>query len=298
MSKSNIILSECKICGVPASYSHYGVISCMSCKMFFKRNAENRELTTINLLDQDRSLLTTDQWTLLSNLIHSYDEHNALTVAKDFAKDLNSSHPKLRFKIDANKTVKIITILCQATEPFIQSNHHFASLPQHDRSIILRGTVDNVSCLGAALILRQSQLITNSGFRNGLEITYGTIPYYLSMNLISSLDQDCDLVKLSLSVLAFCTSSCAIFNNNTSLMYLTDIQSFLNIQNMYAEVIWKYLLYRYSFEQSVVHFNQLVQSIIAAVTVRTHLQNVRNHTDVVKTLVQHIEQKQMNIHDN
>ncbi|CAF1356726.1 unnamed protein product [Adineta steineri] len=32
-------LSECRICGAPAQYVNFGVISCSSCKMFFKRNA-------------------------------------------------------------------------------------------------------------------------------------------------------------------------------------------------------------------------------------------------------------------
>ncbi|CAF4039787.1 unnamed protein product [Rotaria sordida] len=36
--------SECKICGSPARYSYYGAIVCHSCKMFFKRNAENRQV--------------------------------------------------------------------------------------------------------------------------------------------------------------------------------------------------------------------------------------------------------------
>jgi hypothetical protein len=45
MSESNKKLSECKICGIPAIYSYYGVISCESCKMFFKRNADNQKVS-------------------------------------------------------------------------------------------------------------------------------------------------------------------------------------------------------------------------------------------------------------
>ncbi|CAF2676467.1 unnamed protein product [Rotaria sp. Silwood2] len=259
-----------------------------------RKNQRPQKLKTLNLLHQDHSLLTTDQWNLLSNLIHSYDEHNALTVATNFAKDFNSLHPKLRYKIDSNKIIEIATIFLQATEPFIQSNHHFASLSYHDRSIVLCGAVDNVSCLGGAFLLRQSELITNSAFCHGIEITYGTIPYNLSLNLISSLDQDVDLVKLSLSIFAFCTNSCTLFNEkNSSLMYLTDIKSFLSIQNMYAEVVWKYLLYKYSFEQSVIRFSQLVKNMITAVTLRTHLQTVRNHTDIVERIIQRIEHDQL-----
>ncbi|CAF5002734.1 unnamed protein product, partial [Rotaria sp. Silwood1] len=44
-----------------------------------------------------------DEWILLSNLIPSYDEHNALEIAQNNMKELDSSHPKLRFKIDSNK---------------------------------------------------------------------------------------------------------------------------------------------------------------------------------------------------
>ncbi|CAF4226227.1 unnamed protein product, partial [Rotaria sordida] len=227
MSKSNIISSECKICGVPAIFSHYGVTACESCKIFFKRNAGNQKetlkclfdgqcevninichvcsacrlekcfqvgmrvemiqcfrpslkkkkpassklvpvisqkneqslkLPTLNLLDQDRSLLTTDQWTLLSNLISSYDEYNALVVAKDFVQSINNLHPRPRFNVNATKVVEIVIILCQTTEPFIRSNHDFASLFHHDYSIVLRGAIENVSCLGVALIFRQSGL--------------------------------------------------------------------------------------------------------------------------------------------
>ena len=69
----------------------------------------------------------------------------------------------------------------------------------------------------------------------------------------------------------------------------------LHIQNLYAELIWKYLLYNNTFQQAVIRFNQLVQCLVAALTYRTHLQVVKTHTDAVESLAQRIEQKQMNI---
>lgn len=35
---------ECKVCGAPAFYSYVSVIVCFSCKMFFKRNAESKQV--------------------------------------------------------------------------------------------------------------------------------------------------------------------------------------------------------------------------------------------------------------
>ncbi|CAF1412742.1 unnamed protein product [Rotaria magnacalcarata] len=196
------------------------------------------KIRTINLLDQVRSLLTTIQWTLLSNLIHSYDEHNALAIAKDFVKDINCFYPKLRYKIDKIKTLEIVTVICQPTESFILSNHNFNSLPHHDRSILLHGIVDKISCLSVCLIVHESGLIDISAFRNGMEATYDPVPFEITVNIISSLNQDANLIKLLLSILAFCTSNCTTSSEKTSLKYLADIRSFLNVQNMlYAEVL-------------------------------------------------------------
>ncbi len=38
--KSKTIPSICKICGAPALYKYFGVVSCHACKVFFKRNAQ------------------------------------------------------------------------------------------------------------------------------------------------------------------------------------------------------------------------------------------------------------------
>ncbi len=157
----------------------------------------------MNLLDQDHSTLTTDQWTLLSNLIHSYDEHNGLAAAKEFAKELDSLHPKLRFKLDSKKVVEIVTTICQTTEAFLQSNQHFASLSSTDHSIVLHGAVDNVSCLGGTFLLRLSGLADHPAFQNGLEITYGLIPYQWSLKLVATLNEAADLIKLTLAIFAY-----------------------------------------------------------------------------------------------
>lgn len=36
---------ECRICGADAQYSSYGTIACHACKVFFKRNAEEKQVS-------------------------------------------------------------------------------------------------------------------------------------------------------------------------------------------------------------------------------------------------------------
>lgn len=40
--------TECKICGAPAIYQYFGVISCQPCKVFFRRNANLRQVNQIH----------------------------------------------------------------------------------------------------------------------------------------------------------------------------------------------------------------------------------------------------------
>lgn len=37
-------LMECRVCEAPAMYSYVSVITCPSCKMFFKRHAESAQV--------------------------------------------------------------------------------------------------------------------------------------------------------------------------------------------------------------------------------------------------------------
>ena len=37
----------CRICGASARYSYYGAIVCHSCKMFFRRHAENENVSAL-----------------------------------------------------------------------------------------------------------------------------------------------------------------------------------------------------------------------------------------------------------
>jgi len=45
--KSKILPHECRICGAPAEYLHFGVISCLSCKIFFRRNGKAEQVSLI-----------------------------------------------------------------------------------------------------------------------------------------------------------------------------------------------------------------------------------------------------------
>ncbi len=42
--KSKKLPTDCKICGASAIYSYFGAVVCSSCKIFFRRNANRRQV--------------------------------------------------------------------------------------------------------------------------------------------------------------------------------------------------------------------------------------------------------------
>ncbi|CAF1474176.1 unnamed protein product, partial [Rotaria sordida] len=199
--QSEIVLSECKICGVPASYSYFGIISCNPCKMFFKRNAENgknllkcdydgnceinfnnrhvcsycrlmkcfkcgmeiermqssyitekktsqerqaianqigttstalvrlnepRQLPTLNLLQSDQSTLNIDQWTLISNISHCYDEYSGLSMGERFMSEQNALPLELRLK--GESLIEFTRMALDGLRLLYEKNKDFISL--------------------------------------------------------------------------------------------------------------------------------------------------------------------------
>ena len=55
--RSTRVRTECQVCSDSAIYSYFGVIVCASCKMFFRRNAQKKQVRSIDdqILDNDCS---------------------------------------------------------------------------------------------------------------------------------------------------------------------------------------------------------------------------------------------------
>jgi hypothetical protein len=194
---------------------------------------------------------------------------------------------KLRFKMASVN--EIFAFILGGIRYFFASNRDFLSLDCHDRSVLIRYAMENAGSLGAILVLRRVPFCDNPGFVKTVEDIYGSVVMNLTKRLIDNVDPDIIFVKLGIAMFAFSTTNCASYPN-VGLDHLRNIKNILRIQNRYAEVAWKYLLYRYDYEQAVKCFVNFIRCLLIVINVIVETEQAQQHRHMIKDIVEKTDQ--------
>ncbi|CAF3685643.1 unnamed protein product [Rotaria sp. Silwood1] len=346
--KLRTLLSVCRICGIPTEHSNFGVISCNSCKMFFKRNASvgqgklicryngeceininNRHICTscrlnkcfetgmntdkfrasrskiiktnnlvqinvqhqpdqlliCNILSSNQLLLTTNQWSLLTNLFNDYKESTIFLVGQRLI-DMYDSLQSTNF-IHQMLVEEFLSSIYETTGTYLRSNDNFYNLSSDDRPILLRSAAQNVSCMSMVFAMEHFHLFSSKIFSNTIEKMYGKYSITLQLLAMKYLDPDIILMKLAISLFTFSENTYSFIPN--ILKGLTNPINIFKIQNKYAEITWKYLLYKYDHYQAVKRFLNLISWLEATSIFMFHSQNLTLHINDINSLVQQTE---------
>ena len=232
-------------------------------------------------MQSDNPTLTASQWTLLSNLIYSYDETKLLSIAQRItnAQDGETTDSTLaeEFFMKAYET-------CGA---YIRSNSDISTLTSDDRSDFLRNTANNVLCLGMALCYNLSQLCNCKYFIDVCTNVYGEKAVIIARQVLKFIDSDIVVAKLALSIFAFCSNN-IVYSANITMETLNTLAIF-RIQNTYVEVLWRYLVYKYGYYESVQRFMKLIQYLLAGIDAVCESQSIVKHVNDLESLIEQTE---------
>jgi hypothetical protein len=231
--------------------------------------------------------LNYDQWNLISNLVHCYKEHSALSYIRNFIQEQTTLPIKMRCKTAAID--KLFESILSGVELFFKSNHHYRSLCSHDRSILLRSAMESAGSFGSVLIFRELRFFDQPGVLESIEALYGTTTKNLSTRLLDEVDRDITFVKLGIAMFAFSTTNCSSYTT-IGFDHLTNIKDILHIQNMYAEVTWKYLLYKYNYAQTVIFFTNLIKTHLLINVAINEARQSEHHKLIMENLIEKINQ--------
>ncbi len=240
----------------------------------------------MNLLRSNQSTLSLDQWNLLSNLSHCYDEDSGISIGERFMTEQNLLPLKMQFK-SAPMIDFIQRTLCES-QLFYRNNQDFISLSVDDRSCLLHSTLKYVASLSSNFIIHTVGLMNYPAYYTAVEMISHPNVVYAAKRLANRLDFDMIIMKLFLAILSFSTINYTIYSN-ISPGNLSNIKDVLRIQNTYIELLWQYLLYKYDFKRTVKCFSELIRCFFAVHDAEVRMHEVQWLTNTIDSIVEETE---------
>ena len=238
-------------------------------------------------MQSDQSTLTIDQWNLLSNLVHNFDDHSGYSFVDRFIHDQNALPVKLRFK--HSSVSDFFTSMAGKVQLVFEKNRDHLSLSSHDRSTLLLNTVEYTASLGGMFILQQAQLLDYPSFYQSIEMIFRPAAAAFIKCAINQLDPDVTFIKIIFAVLSFSTINYTIYTKSSSINP-TNIKAILPIQDRYTELTWRYLLHKYGHHQAVQRFSNLIRCLFRVNDSIVEAHQSQQFTEIIDSVVKQIEQ--------
>ena len=237
----------------------------------------------LSLLNNDRSLLTIEEWNLLSNTLHAYDEQNLVIRTQHCLKEQSSLPPKLRTK--QMNTLELIGSYYLAVQPFIERSPYFSTLPLDIRKIILENNFSGTGGFNTMIAAAEANVFDNENHVARCNEIYGTDYVRESERLLTRFEPNITLLKLFLMVLMFSTHcSLVLYDHSIESINRSSTKSLdlLHIQNIFITMLWKYLVYQYGHEDAI----------------RCFINMIKNYLDVLNHMHENVSQQHQKMVDN
>lgn len=234
-----------------------------------------------------RITLNTEQWNLLSNITHCFDQYVENSFGEHFVAEQNALPLKLRFKTSSVKEFFIdLKIKLQL---HFERNKHFLSLSSEDRQGLLRSTVEHTTGLGGMFILRRHQLFNHLLFYKTAETIFRPNATLSTKHVISQLDPDETFIKLIIVILSFSTIDYTVYKKFESTRSI-NTKKILPIQDIYTEITWRYLVYQYGHEDAVRRFANIIRCLFLVNHAIVEARKSQEFTDIIETVIKQTEQ--------
>ncbi|CAF1276809.1 unnamed protein product [Adineta ricciae] len=243
-------------------------------------------IPTVNLLRADQSTLSVDQWNQISNIVHCFDTYSGFAFVENFVKEQDTLPLKSRFKYSS--VSNFFTSVMTSVQLVFEKNRDFLSLSAHDRNTLLHHTVEYTTGVGVASMLCQVQLFANPSFFNSAELIFRPPAVASFVRLIDQLDPDVSVVKLMCAILSFMTSRYTTYSSTVA-ANLSDVTAVIRIQDMYGDLVWRYLLYKYNYRDAVLRFFNLIKCFFLMNDSIAEAYETRKYADMINSVIESTE---------
>ena len=212
----------------------------------------------MDLLRADRSTLVSAEWTLLSNIVHAHDRFSAIPFIRQQVDRVRLSPEFVPY--ETSNVLESVLLLYNSTKAFVTSTPDFRILTVTEQSSLLDRNLHGVMALTSIIFMRTAGIFETRRCLDGFGTVYGSPMIVHAQRIERDLDFDLTMLKVLLVILTF-SSNCFVFDPQTA----TGKDSFLHgtfrlfgSQSVYVELLWKFMIYRYGYQDAVLRFSKLI----------------------------------------
>ena len=219
--------------------------------------------TPLNIPNTDnRTQLSPSELTLISNIVHAYDAFNPVSEVRHIIETFTQSASNQEY--DLSQSLRIMSLFYNALQSFISSIPDFKILTSAEQCSLFQRNLHGILCTGSMFLMRESGIFDKQENEQILLPLYGNESLQEAKMICHQFNCDPILFKIMLIALAF-SSNCYMLHNLNHFdkdSLLLGTFRLLGSQNVYVELMWKYLMHTYDTNIAVKQFSTLVKQLL------------------------------------
>jgi hypothetical protein len=165
----------------------------------------------LDLLRNDRSLLTRDQWSTITNISSCYHRNDPSSNICKIIESQSSYPPKTRLKMATANVMDILSSIYLVIGQFITAIPQFSEMSFDDRTALMTRNIQNLGAFSCIFVMHETNMLTDIAYSNSLLSVYGSWIFNATLKIGEQLDNDGTLIKLLIIILAFSTCSDVVY---------------------------------------------------------------------------------------
>ena len=187
--------------------------------------------------------------------------------------------------IDVNvyQTFNLFASFYTSVKSFVSATADFRTLTTGEQGSLFDRNLHGLFNFCGTFMLREAGMFDNERNESLIVPLYGREAVRDAKRIIRRLDIDSSLVKMIHILFAFSTNCYTVAYDphiNHDALLLASFR-LLGSQNFYTEILWKYMIYRYGFEESVLRFAALVKHMLDLIVLSANIYTDNPHHQVL-----------------
>jgi hypothetical protein len=241
----------------------------------------------------DSDLSVSDQ-NLISNIVHAFDTFSPVAEVRRIIESLNISASN--FEYDVSQSLGIMSMFYNSLQLFICSTPDFQVLTPTEQCSLFQRNMLGLLCLGGMYLMRESGIFDKPENELILLPIYGSEAMQQAKHICQQFNGDPALLKVMLVALAF-SSNCYMLDNRGNIdkdSLLLGTFRLLGSQNVYVELMWKYLVHTYDHHLAVQKFSTLVKQLLETLNFSIGLyENNQIHQAFIDNIIEQMEKSSL-----